>query len=147
LERNDTFLGGSTCLHLNRLADNILKKGNNIWRSWLNIIWRFNAFSNIGRQWLARLFLWFSGNYIALYLHVFSIPGKLLVQECPKLNLNSFYGLFRSFAHTKPCIKNDQRKKSYNHVLVIFLRKLVSIVKSQQDNTGTLTASLQHISE
>jgi hypothetical protein len=27
LERNDTFLGGSTCLHLNRLADNILKKG------------------------------------------------------------------------------------------------------------------------
>jgi hypothetical protein len=34
--------------------------------------------------------------------------------------LNAFYGHSRSFAHPKPSIKNDQRKKIYNPVLIVF---------------------------
>jgi hypothetical protein len=34
--------------------------------------------------------------------------------------LNAFYGHLRSFAHPKPYIKNDQRKKIYNPVLIVF---------------------------
>jgi hypothetical protein len=34
--------------------------------------------------------------------------------------LNAFYGHSRSFAHPKPYIKNDQREKIYNPVLIVF---------------------------
>jgi hypothetical protein len=34
--------------------------------------------------------------------------------------LNAFYGHFRSFAHPKPYIKNDQHKKIYNPALIVF---------------------------
>jgi hypothetical protein len=34
--------------------------------------------------------------------------------------LNAFYGHSRSFAHPKPYMKNDQHKKIYNPVLIVF---------------------------
>jgi hypothetical protein len=34
--------------------------------------------------------------------------------------LNAFYGHFRSFAHPKPCVKNDQRNEIYNPIPFFF---------------------------
>jgi hypothetical protein len=44
----------------------------------------------------------------------------LLVSSIKLKTLNAFYGHFRSFAHPKPYIKNDQRKKIYNPALIVF---------------------------
>jgi hypothetical protein len=44
----------------------------------------------------------------------------LRVSSVKLKTLNAFYGHFRSFAHPKPYIKNDQRKKIYNPVLIDF---------------------------
>jgi hypothetical protein len=44
----------------------------------------------------------------------------LRVSSVKLKTLNAFYGHFRSFAHPKPHIKNDQRKKIYNPVLIVF---------------------------
>jgi hypothetical protein len=34
--------------------------------------------------------------------------------------LNAFYGHFRSFAHPKPYVKNDQRNEIYNPASIFF---------------------------
>jgi hypothetical protein len=44
----------------------------------------------------------------------------LRVSSVKLKTLNAFYGHLRSFAHPKPYIKNDQRKKIYNPVLIVF---------------------------
>jgi hypothetical protein len=44
----------------------------------------------------------------------------LRVSSVKLKTLNAFYGHFRSFAHPKPYIKNDQRKKIYNPALIVF---------------------------
>jgi hypothetical protein len=44
----------------------------------------------------------------------------LRVSSVKLKTLNVFYGHFRSFAHPKPYIKNYQRKKIYNPVLIFF---------------------------
>ncbi len=44
----------------------------------------------------------------------------LRVSSVKLKTLNAFYGHFRSFAHPKPYIINDQRKKIYNPILIVF---------------------------
>ncbi len=53
-------------------------------------------------------------------LDPFSGRRGLRVSPVKLETLNAFYGHSRSFAHPKPCMKNDQRKKIYNPVLTVF---------------------------
>jgi hypothetical protein len=50
----------------------------------------------------------------------FSGRRGLRVSPVKLETLNAFYGHSPSFAHPKPCMKNDQRKKIYNLVLIVF---------------------------
>jgi hypothetical protein len=62
-----------------------------------------------------------------------SLSGRLglRVSSVKLKTLNAFYGHFRSFAHPKPYIKNDQRKKIYNPVLIVFRYKKICLGREE----------------
>ncbi len=89
-------------------------------RCWLDHRWYGSQGGNMG--WYTPLHCPLSHGYAPpTPLDPFSGRLGLRVSSVKLKTLNAFYGHFRSFAHPKPCIKNDQRKKIYNPVLIVFL--------------------------